>query len=175
MIYNILFKPHIMKLFNLKTKSGLISLWILLAITGIIIPFQTVSAQKKKAKKEIVPPKPAIVIADRGASLYRIVLPSSSSEYEKQAAQELQDYILEISGTALPIIPANKAVSPYEILLGQNDRLGERGISVNFNELGGDGFVIKTDSMRLVIAGGSYKGTLYGVYTLLEKFLGCRM
>lgn len=164
-----------MKLLIFKTRMGLISLWILLAITGIIVPGQTVSAQKKKAKKEIVPPKPAVVIADKGASLYRIVIPSSSTEYEQQAASELQNYILEISGTALPIIPANRSVSPYEILLGQNDRLGEKGIKVNFNELGADGYVIKTDSLRLIIAGGSYKGTLYGVYSLLEKFLGCRM
>ena len=29
--------------------------------------------------------------------------------------------------------------------------------------------------MRLIIAGGNYKGTIYGVYTFLEKYLGCRM
>lgn len=145
-------------------------------LPGIIIPFQTASGQKKKSKKEAAPPvKPAIVIADKGASLYRIVLPSFSSEYEKKAAEVLQDYILQISGTALPIITADKSGSPYEILLGQNDRLGERGISIDFNELEADGFVIRTDSLRLIIAGGNYKGTLYGVYSFLEKFLGCRM
>ena len=35
--------------------------------------------------------------------------------------------------------------------------------------------LIKTDSLRLVIAGGNDKGTLFGVYTFLEKYLGCRM
>lgn len=144
--------------------------------SGIIIPLQSADAQKKKSKKEAaVPVKPRIVIADKGASLYRIVLPSSSTVYEKQAAEVLQDYLLQISNTALPIITADKPGSPYEILLGQNDRLGERGISIDFNELEADGFVIKSDSMRLIIAGGNYKGTLYGVYTFLEKFLGCRM
>ena len=29
--------------------------------------------------------------------------------------------------------------------------------------------------MRLIIAGGNEKGTLYGVYTFLEEYLGCRM
>jgi hypothetical protein len=149
---------------------------MLLILPGIIIPVQTASAQKKKTKKEAaVPVKPRIVIADKGASLYRIVLPSSSTEYEKQAAEILQNYLLQISNTALPIITADKPGSPYEILLGQNDRLGERGISIDFNELEADGFVIKTDSMRLIIAGGNFKGTIYGVYTFLEKYLGCRM
>jgi hypothetical protein len=32
-----------------------------------------------------------------------------------------------------------------------------------------------TDSLRLIIAGGSKKGTLYGVCTFLEKYLGCRI
>jgi hypothetical protein len=165
-----------MKPTNLRSRILLISLWMLLILPGIIIPLQTASAQKKKNKKEAPKPvKPAIVIADKGASLYRIVLPSSSTVYEKKAAEVLQNYILEISGTALPIIAADKPGSPYEILLGQNDRLGERGINIDFNELEADGFVIKTDSMRLIIAGGNFKGTLYGVYTFLEKFLGCRM
>ncbi len=35
--------------------------------------------------------------------------------------------------------------------------------------------MIKTDSLRLIIAGGNEKGTLYGVYSFLEKYLGCRM
>jgi len=165
-----------MKLIIMKTRAGYISLWLVFIIVGIIIPPQSATAQKKKSKKETpAPAKPKIVIADKGASLYRIVLPSSSTVYEKKAAEVLQDYLLQISNTALPIIEADKPGSPYEILLGQNDRLGERGISIDFNELDADGFVIKTDSMRLIIAGGDYKGTLYGVYTFLEKILGCRM
>ncbi|MEQ8530277.1 MAG: DUF4838 domain-containing protein, partial [Imperialibacter sp.] len=63
----------------------------------------------------------------------------------------------------------------YEIVLGQNERLGELGISVNLNGLGEDGFIIRTDSARLLITGGNEKGTLYGVYTFLENYLGCRM
>ena len=59
--------------------------------------------------------------------------------------------------------------------MGQNDRLNELNPGIDFNALGEDGFVIMTDSARLIIAGGSDKGTLYGVYTFLENYLGCRM
>jgi hypothetical protein len=48
-------------------------------------------------------------------------------------------------------------------------------IGINLNDLKKDGFLIKTDSLRLVIAGGSEKGTLFGVYSFLEDYLGCRM
>ena len=142
---------------------------------------QTVSAQKKKTKKTVVGTQglaslqPEIILAQNGNSLYRIVLPSSASAQEQKAATVLQDYLMQISGAAIPIISANKPGSKYEIILGQNERLDALGIAVNFNELEADGFVIKTDSLRLIIAGGNDKGTLFGVYTLLEKYLGCRM
>lgn len=116
-----------------------------------------------------------IVLADKGFSAYRIVLPSFATIHEQKAAEVLQDYLLQISGAALPIITADKKESPYEILLGQNDRLAGLNAGISFNELEADGFVIMTDSMRLIIAGGNEKGTLYGVYTFLEKYLGCRM
>ena len=137
---------------------------------------QPVSAQKKKNKKTILAHVAEnIIIAENGFSRYRIVLPSSATLVEQKAADVLQNYILQISGTALPIIRANKPGSLYEIVLGQNERLDEIGSGINFNELEADGFLIKTDSLRLIIAGGDKNGTLYGVYTFLEKYLGCRM
>ncbi|MEO5583627.1 MAG: DUF4838 domain-containing protein, partial [Saprospiraceae bacterium] len=86
-----------------------------------------------------------------------------------------QSYLLKISGAALPIIKSTDAKSDYEIVLGQNERLDELKNRINLNELKHDGFLIRTDSSRLIIAGGDEKGTLYGVYSFLETYLGCRM
>jgi hypothetical protein len=66
---------------------------------------------------------------------------------------------MKISGAALPIIPANQHRSPYEIVLGQNERIDELGTAINYPSLKEDGFIIKTDSLRLIIAGGNEKGT----------------
>lgn len=129
---------------------------------------------KRKSQKNVVREE-GIVLADEQTSRYRIVLPSAPSRHEEQAADVLQRYLLQISGTALPVIKASEHRSKYEILLGQNDRLDELGLNIDFNSLGEDGFVIRTDSLRVVIAGGNDKGTLYGVYSFLEKYLGCRM
>ena len=142
----------------------------------ILVPFQSASGQKKKNKKIAeVPVVQNIVISENLMSLYRIVIPASATPQELKASKILQDYLLQISGAALPVITADKSVSKYEILLGQNERLDQLGITINFNELQADGFVIKTDSLRLIIAGGNKNGTIYGVYTFLEKYLGCRM
>jgi hypothetical protein len=132
-------------------------------------------AQKKKKQAPHVTDQRMILTNEDGSSRYRIVIPSTPTESESKAANILQDFLIQISGAVLPIISAEKARGSYEIVLGQNDRIDELGLNINYNELQQDGFLIKTDSARLIIAGGSGKGTIYGVYTLLEKYLNCRM
>jgi len=116
-----------------------------------------------------------VITSGDGASRYRIVIPSAATAHELKASGVLQDHLLQISGAALPVVSAERGKSTFEIVLGQNERLDELKTAINLNELQKDGFVIKTDSLRLIIAGGSEKGALYGVYTFLEKYLGCRM
>jgi hypothetical protein len=164
-----------MKKLNVKTSALAIFLPVMMVAAGLFLS-PPASGQKKNIKKAT--PQVAveqIVLAMNGNSLYRIVLPSAASEQEQKAARVLQDYLIQITKAALPIVPASKPGCRNEIILGQNERLDALGINVNFNELGADGFVIKTDSARLIIAGGSDKGTLFGVYAFLEKYFGCRM
>jgi hypothetical protein len=143
---------------------------LLLSLLLILISCYAFSQKKKK-----VPTPQGIVLTENETSRYTIIIPSHASANEQKAATVLQNYILQISGAALPVITANKHASPYEIVLGQNERLDELSASINYQQLKEDGFIIKTDSSRLIIAGGSEKGTLYGVYSFLEKYLGCRM
>ena len=159
---------------NRNTLRHAVGLSICFAVLAIIFSPLSVTAQKKIKKKQSSA-KNEIVLAEDEVSRYRIVVPSAATEHELKAANVLQSYLLQISSTAIPIVAADKAWSKYEILLGQNDRLDDLNIGLNFNTLKEDGFLIKTDSMRLIIAGGNEKGTLYGVYTFLEKYLGCRM
>ena len=161
--------------FKLPTRFTFLVGFILLAI--LLVDISPAFAQRKKRKKKETPTEEyQIVLTNEDeTSRYRIIIPSSPTDHEMKAANVLQDYLLQISGAALPIIKANKATSPYEIVLGQNERLDELDIGISLNDLKKDGFLIKTDSLRLVIAGGSEKGTLFGVYSFLEDYLGCRM
>ena len=131
-------------------------------------------AQKSKRKKAVNADN-SIVLAESQLTRYRIVLPASPNPHELKASEVLQTLLLEISGAAFPIVSANETRSRYEVVLGQNERLDELNLNINLNALKDDGFVIRTDSARLIIAGGNEKGTLYGVYTFLEKYLECRM
>jgi len=149
---------------------------IFLLIICLLFPGVDLLAQKRKKKKDETPEVQKIVLTEQeGFTRYRIVIPSTPTEHELKASSILQDYLIQITGAVLPVIEADKARSRHEIVLGQNDRIDELGLPINFNELQQDGFVIQTDSLRLIIAGGSGKGTIYGIYTFLEKYLGCRM
>jgi hypothetical protein len=139
-----------------------------------LLLISTLSFSQKKSKKT-KQAEEQIVLTDNNTSRYTILIPAHATTYEQRAADVLQNYLMQISGAALPIIAASKHRSPYEIVLGQNERIDELNTGINYQILKEDGFVIKTDSSRLIIAGGNEKGTLYGVYSFLEKYLGCRM
>ncbi len=115
-----------------------------------------------------------INITDNGRSEYKIVVSSNPVGSDLKAASELQKYIERISGALLPIVDDNSPAGTSEIIIGKNNRIKDADISIDFEELGDDGFVIKTAGDKLYIAGGKEKGTLYGVYTFLEDYLGCR-
>ncbi len=115
-----------------------------------------------------------IEIVGDGISKYQIVVSSAAAEYEFLAAEELQKYIERISDVYIPVINDNLPVAPFEIILGKSSRLDDFDIKIDLDKLGDDGFVIMTVGNKLIIAGGNEMGTLYGVYTFLEEYLGCR-
>lgn len=115
-----------------------------------------------------------ITIADRGQSKYRIVLPSDAIPSERYAAEELQGYLEKLNGAKLPIASDTEKPTSHEILLGENSHLTKLRPKIDFAKLGPDGFVLRVDGNRLIIAGGKPRGTLNGVYTSLEEKLGVR-
>lgn len=76
-----------------------------------------------------------------------------------QAAGLLQDFVQRISGAHLPLTDNPSKASIY---IG-----GPAG-----NDVGEDGFSIDTENGKLYIRSGGDKGAIYGVVTLLEKYLG---
>lgn len=122
----------------------------------------------------IGPVQAALTLADEGKSDYRIVIPELAIPAERYAAEELQYYLEKISGVKLPIVSDAEKPTSREILLGDNARLGKARAKIDFTKLGPDGFVLREAGRQLIIAGGQPRGTLNGVYTLLEEKLGVR-
>lgn len=114
------------------------------------------------------------ILAQKGLSDWKIVLGNEASPSEVHAAEELQYFLKEMSGAVLPIVKDNCEKSNHEIIVGDGAHLAQLGIKVDWNKLGDEGFIIYTVDECLVIAGGKLRGTLYGVYSFLEDYLGCR-
>jgi len=109
----------------------------------------------------------SITLVEKGRSEYSIVRSKNASGYELSAANVLQNYLQQISGVLIPIIDDSAQDSGFEILIGNTSRTKEN------ENIQNDGFLIDIRSNKLIISGKG-KGTLYGVYTFLEKYLGCR-
>ncbi len=102
-------------------------------------------------------------IVENGETDYVIVTEENPDECILTAVDELQTYIEKISGAELDHITESElADSQNAIILG----IGEN--------LDADAFTLKADSGNLYISGGSNRGTLYGVYTLIEEHFGVR-
>jgi hypothetical protein len=116
----------------------------------------------------------SVTLVNEGQTPYQIVVSSEATPIEKKAASEFQKYIHKISEVTIPIVNDQSPVKDTEISIGNTRRLKASNVSINLEKLENDGFTIQTDHKRLIIAGGKQKGTLYGVYTFLEDYLGCR-
>jgi len=125
------------------------------------------------AAKADAPAAGELVLAANGASEYVVVVSAEASESEKWAASELVDHIEQMSEVVIPVTAETGAIPAKAIIIGDGKAARELGVDVAAADVGDEGFVIKTVGQRLVIAGGRQRGTMYGVFDLLER-LGCR-
>jgi len=113
-----------------------------------------------------------LILTRKGKAKSRIVIPKTPTETEQKAAVVFQDYIQRISGAKLKIVPDKRKERKNEIQIGHVNRTATENLDLEMLEE--DGFVLRCNGKQLTICGGSEKGTLYGVYSFLEKYLGCR-
>ncbi len=116
-----------------------------------------------------------MTIARQGKSEFAIVRPSASSPSQLYAVTELQAFVRQMTGAELAIRTDDQPLPEKAILLGET-AYTERvlGSKPGMASLGEDGFRLVAAGNRLCIIGGRSRGTLYGVYELLERHWGCR-
>lgn len=114
-------------------------------------------------------------IVKNGFSPYHIVGSYFADECERYAASELQSYIYQSTNTLIPYFSDICPKRGAEILIGYGARNAKDYIKESeIQALHDEGFIIKTAGDQLLICGKTSRGTLYGVYTFLETFLGFR-
>jgi hypothetical protein len=124
-------------------------------------------------KKLFVGERKAYPLFGNGISTYAIVLGSSASESEHFAAHELQDCIRKSSGITIPIKSTNENHTGGRVIVGFNETAQSLGLVVT-PAVGDESFVYRSVGGDILIYGGSQRGTMYGVFSFLERELGVR-
>lgn len=101
-----------------------------------------------------------VTLVKEGKPTSRICI-EKGNEIDRQAADLLQDFVRRISGATLPIVSV-PSLKKGDIVIGGG----------NVSGLTEDGFRLQTDKGSLYIGSGGDKGSIYGVVTLLEDYLG---
>ncbi|MEI7912024.1 MAG: DUF4838 domain-containing protein [Verrucomicrobiota bacterium] len=108
-------------------------------------------------------------------AVFSIVRAAGASPSQIYAAEELQKFTAQMTGVLLPIITDEAALPIHAIIVGDTRHSSQLlDGPLDLKPLGDDGFRLKSTAAHLFIIGGPVRGTLYGVYELLERFGGCR-
>ncbi len=112
--------------------------------------------------------KRPIYISSLPISSFVIVISENATDTEKYSATELQKYISKTNGSTLPVITDKSAPAAAEIIIGKTSR------TESFPHLGEDSYRIEARKGQLILYGGNDRGTIYAVYSYLEKYIGWR-
>lgn len=116
-----------------------------------------------------------LTLAADGRSDYVVVRPADSSPSQLYAAEELVEFTRQMTSVELPVVTDEAPLPAKAILLGVTRYTAELlGAAPDLTALGDDGFRLVARPPHLLIVGSGVRGTLYGVYELLERHGGCR-
>jgi hypothetical protein len=144
-------------------------------ISKFFVLFFTILAQATPVQAEPIKATPSCLpLVVEGQSEYRIVIPLSASDHQKQAAGELQRYIRQISTVSLSIVTDDQPIGSHEIILGSQRRFKDLNVDIDLEKIGPNGFLLRSVSHHLIIVSAADLPALYAVYGFLEDHLGCR-
>ena len=113
-------------------------------------------------------------IVENGKSAFVIVTENNPDECITTAVSELQTYVEKISGARLECVTESEFTEGGKAIVIGETELEDKITAVDRSSIKADGFKLYSDGTYLLIAGKDSRGTLYGVYTLLEEYLGVR-
>lgn len=116
-----------------------------------------------------------VTLAAGGRPEVVVVTPAAPTPAQTHAAEELVRFTAEMTGATLRVQTDAEPLPESAVLLGVTRYTDQVvGGPTDLGRLGDDGFRLKTAGKHLAIVGSGLRGTLYGVYELLERYGGCR-
>jgi len=118
-------------------------------------------------------PGAEITLAKDGKALYGILIPAAPSTQEQKAAEDLAQWLGEMTAARFVVSRESDAASKGKVI-----SIGNTGLLSNFEiaqaDLGDEGYAIDEKDGNLFLVGGKTRGIINAVYALLEEDLGCR-
>ena len=115
-----------------------------------------------------------IILAKNKKTDYRIIIAADAAPSVIHGAEELKRFLGEISGADFIIDTDRSKQTESEILVGRSSHFDALDTGICLRCLGDEGLYLKTVGKTVVIAGSDVRGAMYGVYQLLDEYLGCR-
>ncbi|MFC1737725.1 DUF4838 domain-containing protein [Planctomycetota bacterium] len=117
-----------------------------------------------------------LTLAEKGKSRYSILISPKATTQDEKAAQELQQWLKEMTGAELPIVAEDERVKDKSriISIGQTRALEAARLQAAKEDLEDEGYGIGVKGKRLYLWGGRTRGVINAVFALLEEDLGCR-
>lgn len=115
-------------------------------------------------------------VADNGSARYRVHVGAKPHVVVLNAAHDLAVHLGKISGgDFLPLSHDAHPLADPLLVVGRDNALTAKLCpDIRWDELGADGFVIRSVGPHIVIAGGTPGGTMYGVNWFLDHKLGVK-
>lgn len=114
-----------------------------------------------------------VTLADNGKTDWVIVETQSPTAAEKLAVSEFIKYFKQVTNVNISVKSETEPQSGKEIIIGKGLRI-EADDELNSSPPGSEGIYIKISQNQIIIYGGDDRGTLYGTYSFLEDYLGCK-
>ena len=105
-----------------------------------------------------------------GQALCRIVYPDRPGKLEKMAAEDLRQFLSEMSGAKFAAVPESKAGRGPAIYVGRT-RFAEAG-GIRSEQLDKEEWLIRPSGGNLIVTGGFPAGSFYAAWRILNR-LGC--
>ena len=104
--------------------------------------------------------KQQLILAENGASVYRIYVPAAASECERFAAEELRSHLEAICGVSLPVVSSiGPGESEYLLWVGAPPAPREAETPVVLDGLAPEGIVNAVRGGRIILTGASPRGS----------------
>ena len=101
-----------------------------------------------------------------------IVVPKERRAADETAAKELQEYLGKITGEKFSVVFEEKAPEGPAIHLGKTAFV--KAAIADIEKYAEEEWTVRMSGDKLLIAGGGWRGTLYGAYHYLEDVCGVR-